>query len=190
MRDEMAETVTVTKEKETSKPRATPPAPAKQPEMIWPSLTSLRTEFDRLFDQLGRSFTQFPMWRRSPEVTPLWRFEAALGMNAPAVELTEKDQAFEITAELPGMEASEVDVSVSGGILTIKGEKKEEKETKEKNYYFSERRYGSFQRSFELPEGVDGEKISAKLENGLLTITLPKTKEAVQRQRKIPVSSK
>jgi HSP20 family protein len=188
----MADTVTVTKEKPAvqSQREKGAPAPARQPETLWPSLSALRTEFDRLFDQLGRNLTQFPMWRRSPEVTPLWRFEAALGITAPAVELVEKEQAFEMTAELPGLEPGEVDVSVSGGVLTIKGEKKEEKETKEKNYYFSERRYGSFQRSFELPEGVDADKISAKLEKGVLSVTLPKTKEAVQQQRKIPVSGK
>lgn len=186
----MAETVTVTKAKQATKPQSTAHAPAKQPETLWPSLTALRTEFDNLFDQLGRNFMQFPMWRRSPEVASPWRFEASLGMTAPAVELKEREHEFEITAELPGIEVSGVEVSVSGGVLTIKGEKKEEKETKEKNYYFSERRYGSFQRSFELPEGVDGDKISAKLEKGVLSVTLPKTKEAVQQQRKIPVSAR
>jgi HSP20 family protein len=186
----MSATISVTKEKEQAKRHAAPPVPAKEPEAPWPSLTALRTEFERLFDQLGRTVTQFPMWRRSPEVTPLWRFEAALGMNVPAVELTEKEQEFEITAELPGIEPSEVDVSLSGGVLTIKGEKSEEKETKEKNFFFSERRYGSFQRSFQVPEGVDVDKILAKLDKGVLSISLPKTKEAVQQQRKIPVSEK
>lgn len=186
----MAEAVTVTKEKEAAKRQAPSPAPARPPETLWPSLSAIREEFDRLFDQLGRSLAQFPFWRRAPETTPLWRFETAFGMNVPAIELAEKDDAFEVTAEVPGMDASEVEVSISGGMLTIKGEKKEEKETKEKNYYFSERRYGSFQRSFQLPEGVDTDKISATLEKGVLSITLPKTKEAVQQQRKIPISSK
>jgi HSP20 family protein len=75
-------------------------------------------------------------------------------------------------------------------MLAIKGDKKEEKETKEKNYHFSERRYGSFQRSFTLPEGVDTNKIAAKLEKGVLSLTLPKTKDAVEKQRTIPISSK
>jgi HSP20 family protein len=186
----MADTVTVTKEKEAAKRQTTSPAPTRSLETLWPSLSSLRDEFDRLFDQFGRNLAQFPTSRRLPEAAPLWRFEAALGTSAPAIELTEKEQAFEITAELPGMEAGDVDVSVSGGMLTIQGEKKEEKETKEKNYYFSERRYGSFQRAFQLPDGVDADKISAKLEKGVLSVTLPKTKEAVQQQRKIPISGK
>lgn len=186
----MAEAVTVTKEQEAAKRPASRPTPAQPPETLWPSLSAIRDEFDRLFDQVGRNLAQFPLWRRSPEAAPLWRFDTAFGMTAPAIELAEKDQAFEITAELPGMDAGEIEVSISGGMLTIKGEKKEEKETKEKNCYFSERRYGSFQRSFQLPEGVDADKISATLEKGVLWIILPKTTEAVQQQRKIPVSSK
>jgi HSP20 family protein len=185
----MAATVTVTKEKESAKPQATRPL-ARPPETFWPSLSTLRDEFDSLFDQLGRGFAQFPMWRRAPAVTSPWGFETAFEMKVPAIEVTEKDDAFEITAELPGMEPSEIEISVSGGMLTIKGDKKEEKETKEKNYHVSERRYGSFQRSFTLPEGVDMDKIAAKLEKGVLSLTLPKTKDAVEKQRTIPIASK
>jgi HSP20 family protein len=78
---------------------------------------------------------------------------------------------------------------VSGDVLTIKGEKVEEKEEKQKNTYLSERRYGSFQRSFQLPSGVDLDKVAATFEKGVLRITLPKTAEAVTQQKKIPIKS-
>ena len=75
----------------------------------------------------------------------------------------------------------------SDDVLTIKGEKKEEKEKKKKDYYFSERRYGSFQRSFRVPDGVDSSKIEAKFKNGVLTVTLPKSPETQKKQQKIEV---
>jgi HSP20 family protein len=98
-----------------------------------------------------------------------------------------KEKAYEITAELPGMDESNIDVKVSDGTLTIKGEKKEEKEEKEKDYYLSERRYGSFQRAFAVPDGVDTDKIDAQFKNGVLTVTLPKTAEAQKSEKKIAI---
>jgi HSP20 family protein len=86
------------------------------------------------------------------------------------------------------MEPSNVDVSVSGDTLTIKGEKRQEKEEKEENYYLCERSFGSFQRSFTLPAGVDRDKIGSELAKGVLTITLPKTAEA-QQQKEIEVKA-
>ena len=117
------------------------------------------------------------------------RWESAFGISVPATDLVEKDKGYELSAEMPGLDASNVDVSVSGNVLTIKGEKKEEKEEKGKNTYLSERRYGAFQRSFQLPEGVDKEKIEAKFENGVLTVAMPKTAEAVKEEKKITVKA-
>ena len=91
--------------------------------------------------------------------------------------------------ELPGMEAKDVDVSVTGDMLVLKGEKRQEKEEKDKNYHFSERAYGSFQRAFELPTSVDRGKITADFSKGVLTITLPKTAEAQQPTKKISVKA-
>jgi HSP20 family protein len=108
---------------------------------------------------------------------------------APAMDIAEKDKAYQVTAELPGLDEKDIDVTVSDNVLTIKGEKKEEKEEKEKNYYLSERRYGAFQRSFDLPSGVDTAKIEAQFAKGVLTITLPKSAEAQKKQRKIDVKS-
>jgi HSP20 family protein len=163
--------------------------PAKQGEGMWHSFATLRDDVDRMFDNFMRGFPSLT-GRRSAELEPLWKFETSFGMGAPAMDVVEKDKAYEITAELPGLESSNVDLSISGDILTIKGEKKEEKEQREKNYYLSERRYGSFQRSFELPQGVDRDKIDARFEKGVLTITLPKTAQAVQQQKKIEIQSK
>lgn len=103
--------------------------------------------------------------------------------------LSEDDKAYKITAELPGLDAKDVDVSVSGNTLVLKGEKRQEKEEKNKNYFFSERAYGSFQRAFELSTTVDRDKIAADYSKGVLTITLPKTAEAQKQAKKIEVKS-
>ena len=90
------------------------------------------------------------------------------------MDIAEHETAYEITAELPGMDESNIDVKFSDGTLTIKGEKKDEREEKQKDYHLSERRYGSFQRSFGVPDGVDADNIEAHFKNGVLTVTLPK----------------
>ena len=107
----------------------------------------------------------------------------------PAVDLVESDKAYEVTAELPGMDEKNIDVKVTDGRLTIKGEKQEEKEEKKKDYYLHERRFGSFERSFELPESVDAEKIEASFKKGVLTVTLPKKAEAQKPAKKIEVKA-
>ena len=85
------------------------------------------------------------------------------------------------------MDESNIDVKFAHGLLTIKGEKREEKEEKKKDYYLSERRYGSFQRSFPVPESVDADKIEAKFANGVLTVRLPKSAEAQKNEKKIAI---
>ena len=110
--------------------------------------------------------------------------------GVPAVDITEKDGAYEITAELPGMVEKDIDVQFSDGMLTIKGEKKEEKEEKKKDYHLSERHFGSFQRSFRVPEGVQPNEITAEFKNGVLSLTLPKSAQAKKTERKIAVKAK
>ncbi len=95
--------------------------------------------------------------------------------------------SYEVTAELPGMDPSNITVKFSTGTLTIKGEKKEEKEEKGKDYVLSERRWGSFQRSFRVPTSIDEEKIEATFSNGVLTIVLPKSAEAQQAEKTIDI---
>jgi HSP20 family protein len=120
---------------------------------------------------------------------PAWRFESSFTFPTPAIDVSEDEKAYRITAELPGLEAKDLDVSISGDTLMIKGEKQQEKEQKDKNYHVTERTYGSFQRAFALPEGVERDKIAADLSKGLLTLTLPKTAEAQKPTKKIEVKA-
>ena len=143
----------------------------------WRPLESLRRELDRLFNEFGVGSWRSPLTRGVFDVEPFWRGEVTWG-KAPAVDIAEHEKAYEITVELPGMDESNVDVKFSDGTLTIKGEKKDEREEKQKDYHLSERRYGSFQRSFGVPDGVDADKIEAHFKNGVLTVTLPKRPEA------------
>jgi HSP20 family protein len=103
--------------------------------------------------------------------------------------MTESDKAYEITAELPGMDEKDIEVKVVSGNLMIKGEKQEEKEEKQKDYYLHERRFGSFERRFQVPEGVDADKIDASFKKGVLTVTLPKKLEAQKPAKKIEVKA-
>ena len=133
---------------------------------------SFRNEMDRVFDRFGGGFS-LPSFRRMFDVEPAWRTESSFSFSAPSVDVTEDSKAYKITAELPGIEEKNIDISVSGDMLTLKGEKHYEKDEKDKNHHVTERAYGSFQRSFVLPDGVDRDKITADLSKGVLTITLP-----------------
>jgi HSP20 family protein len=154
----------------------------------WSPLESLRHEIDRLFEgfrpfdwrtQFSSSLFNLPAPSASPGA---WSI-------APAMDLVEKDKEYELTAELPGIDEKNVEIKVSNGILTIKGEKSESKEEKEKDFYLSERRYGSFQRSFRLPEIVDTDRIEANFAKGVLTVKLPKTTEAQKAAKTITVKA-
>jgi HSP20 family protein len=96
---------------------------------------------------------------------------------------------FRISVELPGIEPKSVEVTVSESILTIEGEKKDEREERTQSYYLREREYGSFERVIEMPAGVDHDNIEAEYANGVLTIVLPKTPEAARRQKKISIKT-
>ena len=147
---------------------------------------SFRSEMDRLFDRFGSGFG-FPSLRRLFDIEPAWR--SSFSFSAPAIDMSEDDKAYKISAELPGIDAKDVDISVSGDTLVLRGEKRQEKEEKDKNYHFSERAYGSFQRPFELPASVDRDKVAADFSKGVLTITLPKRTEAQKPTKKIEVRS-
>lgn len=135
---------------------------APQRSVVHP-LTGLRDEIDRMFD----SFFSSPVGRLLPGMT---------GDMMPRVDVKETETAFVISAELPGMKESDVDVSLSDGVLAISGEKKEEREeTKEGSFHLSERYWGQFRRSFRIPETVDENAIEARFEDGVLMLTLPKT---------------
>ena len=149
---------------------------------------SFRNEMDRLFDRFSGSFGM-PSLRRMLDWEPAIRRETSVRFAAPSVDVAEDDKAFKITAELPGLEPKDVEISITGDTLVLKGEKKEEHEEHKKDYHMSERTYGSFERAFALPEQIDHDKIAADLANGVLTITLPKTAEAQKPARKIEVKS-
>ena len=92
----------------------------------------------------------------------------------PAFDVIENDKEYVLTAELPGIDPKDIDITISNGILTIKGEKKREEENKGEGYYFMERRYGAFQRSFRIPEEIKVDEVDATYKNGVLKLVLPK----------------
>ena len=162
--------------------KTTAPVPAMEP------FRAFRTEIDNLFDRFLTGFS-WPMMRRPLWREPAWDFETTFELAAPKVDVTEDTAAYKLTAELPGLTEKDIELSVVDGVLTLKGEKQQEKEEKNKQYWLSERTYGSFQRSFALPESVDPEKVDAKFAKGLLTITLPKKPEVVKAAKKIEVKA-
>ena len=158
------------------------PAPTPDP---W---QSFRSEIDRLFDRFSGSFG-LPTFRRWFNVEPVFSADSVFGATMPAVDVTEDDKAYKLTAELPGMEQKNIEVTVTADMLTLKGEKLTEKEEKDKNRYMSERSYGAFERSFSIPDSVDRDKIVSDLAKGVLTITLPKKPAAQQPVKKIEVKA-
>ena len=131
-------------------------------------------EMNRLFDDF---FSDFPLATRGREGTP------APAAFSPRVDVSETDKEVSVSAELPGMDEKDITVEMDDAAITIRGEKKDEKEEKGKNWYRREQSYGSFHRSIPLPTGVDGAKAKAKFKKGLLTITVPK-REGEQPKRK------
>lgn len=144
----------------------------------WQPFESLRREMDRLFDDFGAGFWRMP-FRRS--LTDFQR------LSVPPVDIIEKDNAYEVTVDVPGFDEKDIEIKLINGTLCIKGERKSEKEEKKEDYYLSEREFGSFERRFELPEGIDSDKVEANLKKGVLTVTLAKKPEAQKPARKIEV---
>jgi len=107
----------------------------------------------------------------------------------PKLDVSEDDKAVTVRADLPGMEEKDVEVSLAEGVLTIRGEHEETHEEKEKDYHVRERQYGHFHRTIPVGRGIDEENVKAEFKNGVLTVTLPKTEEAKERTKKIPISS-
>jgi HSP20 family protein len=154
----------------------------------WPPFEILRREIDRLFDDFNGGFFGSSFRRPIFGTEPLWQREVSWGA-APAVDISETDKAYQITAELPGMDEKNISVTLANGDLIIKGEKQEEKEEKKKDYYLKERRFGAFERRFAVPESVDPSKVEANFKKGILVLTLPKTEEAQKAEKKIPVKA-
>lgn len=139
-------------------------------------LAVLQRDINRVFDDFWSRF------ERPSETGNGW-----FGGFGPNTDISETDDAFEVSVELPGLDQKDVDVNVSGDTLTIRGEKKAETEEKRKGYVLSERSYGAFHRAVPLPPGVDPDKASAEFKRGVLTVTLPKTPEAQARVKRISI---
>ena len=143
-------------------------------------LTRWERDMDRIMeDFFGRRMR--PWW---PE---RWSRREVMELEAPVVDLFEDKNDIVVKAELPGMEKENVEVKLTDHMLTIKGEKKKEEEVKEENYYRSERSYGSFIRTLELPADVHADKVKASFKNGILEVRLPKTEEAKSKEIKVKV---
>jgi HSP20 family protein len=115
------------------------------------------------------------------------RFLSEMTVPSPDIEMLDRKDEIVVKAEVPGLDKPDIQVSVDGDLLTVKGEKKKETETKKEDYYFSERTYGAFSRSLRLPVEVKADKVTANLNNGVLEVHLPKAEEAKRRHADIPV---
>ncbi len=163
--------------------------PASRGEERRHPLATLRDEMDRLFDDFFSGSPLMPLRRRDWGLAPWRRLPASYGATLPGVDIADSEKEYRITAELPGVEEKDVDVSLADDVLTIKGEKRHERKEKTEDYVVSERRFGSFERSFTLPLGADAEKIDATFKSGVLTITVPKLPEAQAKRKKISVKA-
>jgi HSP20 family protein len=136
-------------------------------------LSAFRKEMDRLWN---RAFGETALGRVSETE---WR---------PSADIAETPESITVIAELPGLEPKDIEVTLSGDLLTIKGEKKKEEKKQHEKYYYAERLHGMFERSFRLPVGVKMDKVEAKFDKGVLTITLPKTEDAKTKEIKVPIN--
>lgn len=137
--------------------------------------TALQRQVNDVFNGFFMGFDMNPLWGGS-------------GFS-PSVNVMETEKEIKVTVELPGIDEKDIDVSLTKDTLTLKGEKKEEKEDKGKNYYHMERSYGSFVRTIPLPCAIDDDKVGAEFKKGILTVKLPKTTEAVTDTKKVTIKA-
>lgn len=153
-------------------------------------IRALRDEIDRLFESVESGMGWWPrrqLFDIEPFSEPFRRLESIWPGKQPMADVAETDDEFRVTAEFPGLEEKDVEVTLSEGVLTIKGEKEEKKEAKKKDYHVSERRFGMFQRSFSLPPSVDADKVQATMKNGVLSVVLPKAAKAKKAAKKVKI---
>ena len=147
--------------------------PVQKRERLGRSLMTLHEDMDRMIQNFFDGSHFFPAWSN--------------GGDNPAIDIIENEKSFRVNAELAGMNPEDVEVSVTDGFLTIKGEKKEETEEKDENYLRRETSYGSFQRIIALPETAHCDKAEATFKNGILKIEVPKKAEALQKPKKLEI---
>ena len=152
----------------------------------WRPLANLRRKVDRLFDEFDRAVWESSLRIPMFDLEPLWGRDSTQGA-VPAVDVAETETAYEIAAELAGVDPRHIDVKLADGGLIISGRKLQGSEEKHRNYYVNERRFGSFERFFRLPYDIDADKIEATFRKGVLTVTLPKSADAHRLQKKIGV---
>jgi HSP20 family protein len=140
-------------------------------------LEAFHREFDHLFEDFWRGF----------DLPILGHYEPRVGAMTLKMDVREEEDRFLVSVELPGMDEKDVEVVLSDNVLTLKGEKKAEKEEAGKGYAYKERSYGSFRRSIPLHAEVVADKVEASFDKGVLTVELPKTPEAKKAHKKIPI---
>ena len=177
----MADETRIPVEQQTS--GAAPPSAAFM--QAWRPFDTLRREVDRLFEDFTVNPFRLPLRRPAFGLEPFWQPDSWVAQ--PAIDLVESDNAFELTAELPGLDEKNIGVDVANGVLTVKGHKEEDKVEKKEDFHLRERRFGSFARSVRIPETVDPDRIEAAFKNGVLEVTLPKKPEARKPVKKIEV---
>jgi HSP20 family protein len=153
----------------TKSPQTTPSGPRD-------IFSAMRNEMDRVFQRFEHGWPRWPTLLRS---------EGAIAV--PELDVRESTSAIVVEAELPGVDEKDVSVTLANGVLTIKGEKKHEKEEKGENYHLTERSFGSFERSIRLPDPIDEGRVEAKFDKGVLKVTAAKKPEAVKAERKIEI---
>lgn len=144
-----------------------------------------RRQMNRLFDD----FLTGPMWPRLPTAVPATVLEVVV---TPQIEVSETDKEIQVTAELPGIDPSEVEVSLNDDVLTIRGEKQHQQEADQeqgRDYHLTERSYGTFARFLRLPFHADPGKVQASFKDGVLTVVIPKPEEMQQKVHRIPVAT-
>lgn len=161
--------------------------PSSTAPAVWSPFGTLRSQIDRLFEDFTRGFPS--VGRALFEEPASWDF-GSLGLRVPAVDVVEKDDRYLVTAELPGLTDKDIEVTLREDVLTVKGQKSNKRDETKDNIRISERQYGSFQRTFRLPDDADGAKIAAEVTNGVLEVTIPKSAGAKDKTRKITIGRK
>ncbi len=163
-----------------------PKVPTPWGGMEWDPFRQMRQQFGQMMQGFDLPDYRLGLPRRGLEHLRNW---PDVGAMVPAVDLVERNGGYEVQAELPGLTPDQIEIKLTDGVMTIKGEKTAEHVEDKEDFHLQERSYGSFQRSFRVPAGVNADKVEAKFENGVLKISLPKSAEAIEKERKIAVKA-
>ena len=148
---------------------------------------AMRDEMDRVFARFETDWPRWPGLGAWPRLPSAFRRTTGAELLVPDLDVREDTESIVIEAELPGVEEKDVSVTIANGLLTIKGEKKDQHEEKDETHYFSERSFGAFERCLRLPDTIDETKVNATFDKGVLRITAAKRPEAVKAERRIEI---